>query len=88
MPDILRVAVPAPLPQLFDYLPPAGMTAARIAVGARLRVPFGARELVGVVVEHAKVASPAKLRAAGAVFDAQPVFPEPLWRTLLWAAEY
>ncbi len=88
MPDILRVAVPAPLPELFDYLPPVGVAAAAVAVGARLRVPFGPREMIGVVVGHARVAANPKLRAANALFDPQPVFPAPLWRTLLWAAHY
>ena len=49
---VLRVALPVPLPRLFDYLPPAGMAADAIAVGQRLRVPFGTRTLVGVVVGH------------------------------------
>ena len=88
MSDVLRVAVPAPLPELFDYLPPAGMAAAEIAVGARVRVPFGPRELVGVVVEQAQASPQTKLRAAIALFDPLPVFPEPLWRSLLWAARY
>ncbi|MBK6436196.1 MAG: primosomal protein N' [Rhodanobacteraceae bacterium] len=88
MPVILRVAVPVPLPELFDYLPPADVTIADIALGARLRVPFGARELIGVVVEHAEVAASPKLRAAISLFDPAPVFPEPLWRSLLWAARY
>ncbi|HWT16834.1 MAG TPA: primosomal protein N' [Patescibacteria group bacterium] len=88
MPDVLRVAVPAPLPELFDYLPPAGTASAQIAVGARLRVPFGPRELIGIVVEHAQVAAHPKLRAAHALFDPLPVFPAPLWRSLLWAARY
>ena len=88
MPVVLRVAVPAPLPELFDYLPPAGTAASAIAIGARLRVPFGARELIGVVVERAEVPENPKLRAALAQFDPAPVFPESLWRSLLWAARY
>ena len=88
MPDVLRVAVPAPLPELFDYLPPPGCAVADIAVGARLRVPFGPRELIGVVVERGQIAPASRLRNANAVFDATPVFPESLWRSLLWAARY
>ena len=38
---ILRVAVAAPLPGLFDYLPPPGVEPARLQRGVRLRVPFG-----------------------------------------------
>jgi len=47
---VARVAVPVPLPQLFDYLPPAGQ--ALPPVGSRVLVPFGRRRLVGLVVEH------------------------------------
>lgn len=88
MTDVLRVAVPAPLPELFDYLPPAGLSAREVAVGARLRVPFGPRELIGVVVEHAQTTTQSRLRAAHGLFDPTPVFPEPLWRSVLWAARY
>src|SRR5690606_9693296 len=39
MPTILRVAVPSPLRQLFDYLPPAEL-AAPLSPGQRIEVPF------------------------------------------------
>jgi primosomal protein N' (replication factor Y) len=88
MPTILRVAVPLPLPDPFDYLPPESVAAASIAVGARVRVPFGARELIGVVVGHGEVERSPRLRPILALFDPRPVFPEPLWQALLWAARY
>ena len=47
-PSCLRVALPVPLPQLFDYLPPS--SGPRPLAGVRVRVPFGKRSLVGVVV--------------------------------------
>ena len=40
-PDILRVALPVPLPREFDYLPPAGQAAGPGWLGCRVRVPFG-----------------------------------------------
>ncbi len=88
MPDVLRVAVPLPLPELFDYLAPAGYLPGQLRAGARVHVPFGPRSLMGVVVAHAAVAPNPKLRAVTAIFDPDPVFPEPLWQTLLWAARY
>jgi len=48
---ILRVALPLPLRQLFDYLP--GENAVRQFTGQRVQVPFGRRKLVGVIVELA-----------------------------------
>lgn len=49
-PAILRVAVPVPLPGLFDYLPPGRGPVP--GPGVRVMVRFGQRNLVGVVVEH------------------------------------
>ena len=48
---IVRVAVPRPLWTLFDYLLPPDVSPPR--PGARLRVPFGSSELVGLAVETA-----------------------------------
>ncbi|MGH8077006.1 MAG: hypothetical protein ACREPE_06740, partial [Lysobacter sp.] len=46
--SIWRVALPLPLPRLFDYLPVAGHATGG-DIGRRVRVPFGSRELIGVV---------------------------------------
>jgi len=48
---VLRVALPVPLRQLFDYLPAEHGPAPLL--GQRVVVPFGHRKLVGVVVEIA-----------------------------------
>ncbi len=54
---IVRVAVPRPLWTLFDYLLPESSPAPR--PGVRVRVPFGATELVGLVVETLTTPLPA-----------------------------
>ena len=48
--EVLRVALPVPLPTLFDYLPPAGLVAAPDWIGRR---PGACRrgEKIGVVLE-------------------------------------
>ena len=52
VPDvILRLALPSPLRRLFDYLAPPGVSARDLQPGARLRVPFGRREMIGVLIE-------------------------------------
>ncbi len=48
---VLKVAINVPLSRLFDYLPPAEGKCP--PPGARVRVPFGKRRQVGVVVAHA-----------------------------------
>jgi len=90
MPVILRVAVPVPLPQLFDYLPPAGIDAQAIAPGSRVTVPFGRSERVGVVIERlAESEIPEdRLKPASAVLDAQPLITRELLASLDWVARY
>ncbi len=51
-PVVLKVALPVPLRQLFDYLPPEGEVGPR--AGQRVTVTFGHRKMTGVVVECAK----------------------------------
>lgn len=89
VPDCYQVAVPSPLRRLFDYLPPAGHSR-EIAPGSRVRVPFGARELVGMVVgRHPRqAATPGELRAIQAVLDAEPLLPPALLELVAWAADY
>ena len=51
---ILRVALDTPLRRVFDYLPPAAGRRTRAASpGVRVRVPFGRRQVVGILVEVA-----------------------------------
>jgi hypothetical protein len=45
---IVRVALDIPLPTLFDYTVAEGIA---VAIGQRVIVPFGRRQLVGVVME-------------------------------------
>ena len=47
---ILKIAVPVPVPGLFDYLPGEGELP---APGVRVVVRFGRRKVAGVVVRHA-----------------------------------
>ena len=90
MPAILRVAVPVPLPRLFDYLPPPGVDGATIAPGSRVAVPFGRGSRVGIVVATAADSEIPleKLKPARALLDAQPLLTSELLTTLHWVARY
>ncbi|MDT8448737.1 MAG: primosomal protein N' [Wenzhouxiangellaceae bacterium] len=91
----VRVAVPAPVYRLFDYLPPPG--SALPARGARVLVPFGRRRLVGVVVGHGAGAraGPAsgsgvdqsRLRPIEQVLD-DALVPSELLELLEWTTRY
>jgi primosomal protein N' (replication factor Y) len=86
---IYRVAVPSPLYSHFDYLPPA-QSREKLVPGARVRVPFGRRAVIGIVLAAADRAAVAreKLRRIERVLDEQPVLPQKLLALLAWAAEY
>jgi len=87
-PACLQVALPLPLPRLFDYLPPAGYPASAELVGHRIRVPFGNRELVGVVAGVGATDAGLELRQAIALPDAEPLFAGELLDSLRWLARY
>lgn len=87
---ILRLALPSPLRRLFDYLAPQGVPHAALQPGVRLRVPFGRREVVGVLVEvaqHSEVPAD-KLKPALQLLDRTPPLPAPLFKLCLWTAQY
>ncbi|MFP5440835.1 MAG: primosomal protein N' [Gammaproteobacteria bacterium] len=86
---VVRVAVPSPLRRLFDYLLPPAMAGGELA-GCRVRVPFGAREVVGVVlaVTDQSDVPAARLKPVTARLDQQPALPPDLLALLRWAADY
>jgi primosomal protein N' (replication factor Y) len=93
MPDsfplVLRVALPLPLPRLFDYLPPPGMTVDARMVGCRVRVGFGNKRMIGFVADIGPAdADPAKLRAAETMLDDAAILDPELDASLRWAAGY
>ena len=89
-PLILEVAVPSPLYRSFDYRAPATPRDSRPLPGMRVLVPFGRRQLVGVVLgvrNHTSVAS-GKLRSALRLLDCEPVLDAELMELLYRAARY
>lgn len=87
---ILRLALPSPLRRLFDYQAPAGVPLAALQPGVRLRVPFGNRQLVGVLIElgeHSEVPAE-RLKPALELLDREPLLPPALFRLCLWTAQY
>ena len=73
----LRVAVPSPLHGHFDYLPPADSTIDSLLPGMRVQVPFGKRQMVGVLLEiasHTEVPA-SRLKRAHRVLDETPLIP-------------
>jgi len=88
-PRFVQVALPVPLPQLFDYLPPPGGELP--VVGTRVLVPLGRRRLVGVVVGQTEVSSvPAGrlLPVIQTLDDGEAVLDVGLLRLLRWCWQY
>ncbi|MEO8802772.1 MAG: primosomal protein N' [Rudaea sp.] len=90
MSGVVRVAIPVPLPQLFDYLPPDHIDPRAIAPGSRILVPFGRNKRIGIVVESAAQTklAPEKLKKAIALLDANPLLDAELLHTLRWLSQY
>ncbi|MDM3872527.1 primosomal protein N' [Porticoccus sp. W117] len=84
-----QIAVPSPLRRSFDYLPPVGHSKPLLP-GVRVRVPFGRRQVVGVVIGHSGSSEVAasKLKAIAEVLDDQPLLSPTLFELFLWAARY
>ena len=86
---LLKVALPLPLPRLFDYRAPHGAAAGVADVGRRVRVPFGPRELVGVVAAVGPADGDApELRDALALLDDAPLLHGELLESLHWLSRY
>jgi primosomal protein N' (replication factor Y) (superfamily II helicase) len=89
-PHIVRVALDTPIRKVFDYLAIPTMGSNVAAPGTRVRVPFGRRKLIGVVMDTAVESDipPEKLKPVTEVLDAQPIFDASLLKLLTFAAAY
>jgi primosomal protein N' (replication factor Y) len=89
---IISVAVPVPLRQCFDFLVPISSAQNSIGakVGARVKIPFGSRVLIGVIQEVKSDSEfpENKLKSALEILDSNNVFDESLWHSLLWLSRY
>lgn len=82
----IQVALPVPLDAVFDY----AVTDALPVIGARVRVPFGNRQLIGIVVAHLTQPSvdTRKIKAVSAVIDAEPIVDSTLLALAQWLSRY
>ncbi len=84
---IIEVALPCPLHQTFEYLADDYPT---IQPGSRVRVTFGRREVIGVVI-NLKATShypKEKLKGIIALLDSSPILALPLIQLAIWMAHY
>jgi len=81
----IQVAVPVPLPRLFDYLPVENETIP--APGSRVLVPFGRRRLIGLVLGHGSAQSGVELKRIEQVVDHDLIDPN-LLELAHWCRHY
>jgi primosomal protein N' (replication factor Y) (superfamily II helicase) len=87
---ILRVAVPSPLRRIFDYLLPKDHPNLAIKPGTRILVPFGKREIIGLILEittESKI-EPTKLKPALAILDSEPILSKSIIDLIQWTSNY
>jgi primosomal protein N' (replication factor Y) len=83
---VVRVAVPIPLFQLFDYALPDDQPVP--SPGARVRVPFGRQRLTGVCIAVDPGDPHPQPKALTAVLDRGNPFGAELYQLALWVADY
>ena len=89
MPFILKVALPCPLRFCFDYLP--DQSEAAWQRGLRVRVPFGSRELVGIIFDIEDMQDKVQLSKVKPIItrlDELPIISEELLNLISWVSEY
>lgn len=86
--SLIQVALATPLRRLFDYWPVAGEPLP--AAGVRVKVPFGNRQMIGLVVGLVETSNlPAnRIKAALVYLDNKPLFAKQHLDFLRWVASY
>lgn len=87
---ILQIALPTPLRQLFDYLPPKGDDIENLKPGARVLVPFGKQKLIGILVgrsDHSDFPQ-SKLKPVLKILDKEPILTHEILKLCRWASDY
>lgn len=89
MPTILKIAVPAPLPGTFDYLPPP-KNEIPLQPGQRVKIPWRNKTCIGVlleIVQHSKI-NVEKLKHADCILDTVPILNNKMLQFVNAAANY
>jgi primosomal protein N' (replication factor Y) len=87
MARIARVVPEVSLDRAFDYEIPAELDA-QVALGAKVRIPFGSREIVGYVVEFPVEPSERVLKPIVEVLGQRSFLPTILIELAQWIAQY
>ncbi|HIF46950.1 primosomal protein N' [Candidatus Thioglobus sp.] len=80
---IVEVAISIPLHRTFDYLYDQ-----EIEAGVRVKVSFGAKKVIGIVLSNKDKSEFKKLKSIEEVLDVSPILDTPILNFLFWAAKY
>ena len=99
-PLIVQVAIPAPFEHGLDYILPktllrknnlsSALTQPKILIGLRVKVPLGARTIVGVIISQKQTKLPQTfiLKKIINIIDDSPIFPDNMQQLFQWASTY
>lgn len=87
---IIHVVVPKPLRQHYDYLTPSDDTFKSLQPGVRVRVPFGRRDIIGIVIGTSNKSDvpKTKLKNVLEVIDTKPLLTKTVLKLCHWLADY
>lgn len=80
---IVEVAISVPLHKTFDY-----QCDQEVAFGARVKVPFGAKKVIGIALANKDKSNFNKLKSVEMVLDETAILDKPILDFLFWAAKY
>jgi primosomal protein N' (replication factor Y) len=85
--QLVRIALDVPLPTLFDYAVTQGV---EVLPGQRVLVPFGRKQLVGVVLQlvDSSALDAARIKPIVRVLDAQPLLSDDILTLLRFCSDY
>ncbi len=88
--SVIRVALPVPLRRCFDYVIPPQLQNSYLPVGARVRVPYRNRELIGVIMQRQVTPDVAleKLKPIAELIDDASLLSEQQLQLAQWLARY
>ena len=88
--NVFRVAIPAPLGQLFDYLPPPETSPIPPRPGLRVEVPFGRQRKIGILVSVSDQTDLplGQLKPVHCILDPAPLLSDQDLELLTWVSRY
>ncbi|MGB1191469.1 MAG: primosomal protein N' [Pseudomonadales bacterium] len=86
----VQVVIASPVRHHFDYLPAEGLKALDYVVGSRVEVPFGRRNMIGIVIGHCQTSAIAadKLKTIRQKLDSTAIVSQDLLSLAEWMSNY